>query len=332
MHNNTPDDYKEAVRNKYEKEKDGIYSNYLSNPSQASLRDLCWEIFKSNKNTDDLLVYKKFFKCEFDTNNEDTSIVYTNKFKKVGGFFRRGIEPAKIDTVNFAAILVGFELRPYTKFKLKAGSEGEIEVEEVVTKILDDLISSSLETEIKLEEKSVVENESSKEVETLIEDEYLKEEEIRKEALKPVNFSPNSKKKLFEKSPVITNQIVLKAIGIIVVLSSVYFYFTQKKQCMQWSKDHYEAVSCDIVSNKMSLVSPIVTKKEENIISNFKKIKVCDTTSFFKLGKPCVWYGKSFDGSYDCFTAPGLHPETGKTLKPITEYIVKKHLLKNKEE
>jgi len=50
------------------------------------------------------------------------------------------------------------------------------------------------------------------------------------------------------------------------------------------------------------------------------------------LGKPCVWYGKSFDGSYDCFTAPGLHPETGKKLKPITEYIVKKHLLKNKEE
>jgi len=108
--------------------------------------------------------------------------------------------------------------------------------------------------------------------------------------------------------------------------------FKDEDDCMVWNKDHYEVVSCDVVSNKMSLLSPIVTKKEENIISNFKKIKVCDTTSFFKLGKPCVWYGKSFEGNYECFNIPGLHPETGKTLKPITQYIVDKYLLKNKEE
>ena len=44
MHNITPEDrYKEEVRSKFEKERSGGYSNYLGNPSQASLRDLCWK-------------------------------------------------------------------------------------------------------------------------------------------------------------------------------------------------------------------------------------------------------------------------------------------------
>jgi hypothetical protein len=125
---------------------------------------------------------------------------------------------------------------------------------------------------------------------------------------------------------------IFSFLSILSLLCLFIWNFKDEDDCMVWNKDHYEEVSCDMVSNKMSLVSPIITKREENIISNFKKIKVCDTTSFFKLGKPSVWYGKSFEGDYDCFTAPGLHPETGKTLKPITQYIVDKYLLKNKEE
>jgi len=94
---------------------------------------------------------------------------------------------------------------------------------------------------------------------------------------------------------------------------------------MQWTGDYYEKVDC------IQEIKSLDIKPYDEIQFGLIKINVSDTTSFFKVGEPCIWYGKSFEGNYDCFTAPGLHPETGKTLKPITQYIVDKYLLKNKE-
>ena len=94
---------------------------------------------------------------------------------------------------------------------------------------------------------------------------------------------------------------------------------------MQWTGDYYEKVDC------IQEIKSLDLKPYDEIQFGLKKINVSDTTSFFKLGEPCIWYGKSVDGNYECFNIPGLHPETGKTLKPITQYIVDKYLLKNKE-
>ena len=38
--------YKEAIRDKFKIERvEGKHSHYLNNPSQAHLRDMCWEIY-----------------------------------------------------------------------------------------------------------------------------------------------------------------------------------------------------------------------------------------------------------------------------------------------
>jgi hypothetical protein len=42
-----------------------------------------------------------------------------------------------------------------------------------------------------------------------------------------------------------------------------------------------------------------------------------------------IWYCKQ-DGKCDFINAPGLHPESGKTLKPISKYVIKKYVLKVK--
>ncbi|MFZ0599459.1 MAG: hypothetical protein WAM46_20900, partial [Flavobacterium sp.] len=126
---NIESEYKEAIRKKYRSEKvDGKYSHYLANPSQAALRDLCWEVFNSNPKEYDLVVYRNFFRSEFNSKEEDTSTPYTDKFKKVGAFLRGGIQPAKITTVELAAILVDFEPRPFKRFR----ERGIILVEEPI--------------------------------------------------------------------------------------------------------------------------------------------------------------------------------------------------------
>lgn len=235
-----------------------------------------------------------------------------DRFRPIVSILRGTNSTDDRERIEMAAILVDQKPRPFLKFK-NGGTESEsFENEEVYEN--DEILN-----EEKINSRGADNNDQDKRSEEV-------KDKIDKENKIPKGF--------IGIAPKITNKkhIVL-LVGIFVLIGGfVIWDYKNEGDCMVWNKDHYEAVSCDIVSNKMSLINPIVTKKEENIISNFKKIKVCDTTSFFKLGKPCVWYGKSFDGSYDCFTAPGLHPETGKTLKPITEYIVKKYLLKNKEE
>lgn len=108
---------------------------------------------------------------------------------------------------------------------------------------------------------------------------------------------------------------------------SVKNIFFPNKNCMVWAKNHYEAVECDKVNDTIE-VCPF----NQNVMDNFKKITICDTTTFFKnknIDKPLVWYGKSPDKKeYEYFNQAGLHPETGKTLKPITQYIIRKYILK----
>lgn len=103
--------------------------------------------------------------------------------------------------------------------------------------------------------------------------------------------------------------------------------FFPNKNCMLWTNNHYEAVECEKVNDTFE-VYPL----NQNLLDNFKKITVCDTTTFFRnnnTDKPLVWYGKALDKKkYEYFNQPGLHPETGKTLKPITRYIIGKYILK----
>ena len=97
------------------------------------------------------------------------------------------------------------------------------------------------------------------------------------------------------------------------------------KNGMIWVENHYEAVVYEAVNNKDN-VKPI----NQFELAYFRKIKVCDTTTFFKNGShdlPMVWYGKEpITGKYEYFSQPGLHPITGKTLKKISPYIIKKYI------
>jgi len=105
-------------------------------------------------------------------------------------------------------------------------------------------------------------------------------------------------------------------------------HFFSNKECLVWVKDHYEAIDYNEVINSVEVI-PF----NRSLLDDFKKLSVCDTTNFFKNGdykKPIVWYGKAVNSKeFDFFNRPGLHPETGKTLKPISKYIIEKHILKD---
>jgi len=90
-----------------------------------------------------------------------------------------------------------------------------------------------------------------------------------------------------------------------------------EEDCLIWKRDHYERIDCKDEGAILML--------EGINIDTFKKIEINESTIFFKKNKPIVWYGKSINGEMEYFNSRGIHPVTGKELKPITEYMISKY-------
>lgn len=103
----------------------------------------------------------------------------------------------------------------------------------------------------------------------------------------------------------------------VLVTSSYLSYLGGKEECMIWNNNHYIKTECNGSSDEVKFVP--------SIYNNLKKVKVSDTTTFFKNGEVQIWYDKS-NGYLEFFTSPGIHPVNGKTLKPITDYMIKKYV------
>ena len=131
------------------------------------------------------------------------------------------------------------------------------------------------------------------------------------------------KKKLNIKSFWKDYKIAIIISGILIIGFITYNSLTQQRW-MVWEKDHY--VEVDFEAKKHEL-KQLKLFKEERIIY-FKKIEaLCNKTKFFNQdGSVHIWYGKNKDKELQYFTGQGLHPETGKPLKPITQYMIDKHI------
>ncbi|PHS51632.1 MAG: hypothetical protein COB01_09690 [Lutibacter sp.] len=113
---------------------------------------------------------------------------------------------------------------------------------------------------------------------------------------------------------------VLGFLSIILIPALYYSGVFRSEDCVVWKVDHYVIIECE-----GKLPNPILMDLN---IEKFKKLKVSDTTTFFKEGKPIVWYGKSNKGEIEYFNSRGVHPITEKELKPISRYIINKYVYK----
>ncbi|CAZ96347.1 hypothetical protein [Zobellia galactanivorans] len=96
--------------------------------------------------------------------------------------------------------------------------------------------------------------------------------------------------------------------------------------CMTWADSLYLEVDCNHIpfSPQGTKVEPLDPVR----LATFKKVKVSQSYPFFKkdTGEPLVWYFKNKDGRMEYYTAPGLHPTNGETLRKITPYIIQKYV------
>lgn len=271
------DAYKKAVRQHYEKEKEGIYSSFLWQPSRANLRKLCVERFKENPCTDDLNTFRMFMGFEFSTEHKNRLKEETDRFRNIENFLKGITDTSDPELVNLTAILVDFKPRPFLKFSRSLNVEKDIPL-----KIESGDVGLSTTNPIAIT--------------------------IKKRSLK--------------------KNLIFGFLGFAALFSVGYpakDLILTKKECMQWQEDHYVEIDCQEEINSFYASSPIIPYDERT--STLKKVTVSDTTTFFRDSKALIWYCK-VNGTPEYFNEPGLHPITGKALRPITYYIINKYVKK----
>ena len=123
---------------------------------------------------------------------------------------------------------------------------------------------------------------------------------------------------------VIKSNKIAVVLSIILLAILVGFSFN-KQRWMVWDNNKYVEVKFD--TEKYNIGQLKIYKAER--IKFFKKIEPnCSVKYFEENGKAKIWYGKNLNGKLEIFTSLGLHPLTGKTLKPISHYMIDKYICK----
>ena len=294
MKTNTFDDYMTAVKLKFEVEKNGTYAGFLSNPSPAELRNFSLLIFKNGLSKPDEQTFRFFFDVKPDGDlKKGIEEFDVEKFRSVKNFLVGKNQKTSHKSVELIAVLVDFHPRPFQKFiKNVTGNEkGDCHIQ--------------------------IDNTSVKEKEVFLND----TDEITTDSKMDEN---GSRKKQWWKKPIAITALLMLFVSAGFTVKTLCF---PAKNCMTWKTDHYEAICCD--EQPLGFVHGVSTiPRDEKTLLHMRKIKADKNTSFFVNEKPVIWYKRKGD-ILECFTSPGLHPETGETLKPITRYMIEKYLLNN---
>jgi hypothetical protein len=287
MKTNTIEEYIKAVKAKYDEAKTGEYSSFLMNQSPAELKILCLLLFDNGISKQDQEIVAIFFDLNEESSKRKQMECFDVDKFKPIGNFLKG-KTETTRVVNLDLIAFLVDFHPRPFRKFMIGKE-----------------KLKLTADYSINDSSIKEN--KKEIV------FEKKKGVLKEY----------KKSAFTKRIALGVLVVLVLGSLSYGIKSIFF---PNKNCMVWAKNHYQAVEYDKVKDKADVI-PL----NQEILINFKKISVSDSTTFFKNGdynRPLVWYGKSPNKrEYQYFNQPGLHPETGKTLKPISRYIIKKYIL-----
>lgn len=211
MHH-TLEEYKKAIKIKYEIEKEAEHFDFLYNPSRGKLRDLCWLIFENNPTKEDLNVFRNLFCLDFDHTKKNKFKEQKDKFRPIETFFKGETDPSNIDAINLAAVIVDFQPRPFKKFNEKCRIEEAKQIE------IADKANAVVEIE-----KEVI----GVELECLVKNEHEESKEQPKKGNLLFDFAATFSKKIGQK--IYPRKIITIGIGAVALMSSALLYFVQKK-------------------------------------------------------------------------------------------------------
>ncbi len=322
MKKNTLEAYRKAIKAKYDGEKEHDGTGFLYHPTPAGLKQLCLLLF-DDIGKEDAEIFKRFFNFK-DNADPRRQIMHfeTDKFRPLRNFLLGGSEKSSQNNLDLLAVLVDLRPRPFTAF-LK--SEAQLPESAFRTGAEEREIAEDMNPG-----KTLVPAPADNGFEPVTAfDEAQNNVSVNtghtigaKKHLAVIPYGQNKGYTISARHIKIT-LLILLALVFAGYMNKTFF---REEACMQWNGDHYEPVTCE--RGIKSFVNTGIIHLDEETLALQKRIKACDTTTFFlPNGKPAVWYCKMPDGTVEYFTYPGLHPVTGVTLKHITQHIIDKYVL-----
>ena len=328
-------DYKDAILDRYARVKTEENSNELLDPTPSKLKRLT-EILLKKTDICDKEVYRKFFLVDTEEIHfKQIQNFETDKFKPLSNFLKGKSELTNLTSLELLAILVDLQPRPYQKFRKQGGviaEQADTEtqpIKEGVKQIVS--LYDNTNYKVNLEEE-IVRDAANDEIEA--KDEAPKDDtanDITEVKILPQKYFILGRNERMQARANFIKLLMIVLLFFVVVAFAFKAYFLDGSGCMVWRGDHYEEADCNDTQIQSFTGSYDVIPMDKETFKYMKKIKVTDTTAYYNPdGSPCVWYGKSANKEYEFFSYPGKHPETGKSLKDISNYIINKYV-KNKK-
>ncbi|TDP57775.1 hypothetical protein [Flavobacterium dankookense] len=126
MSKTTFKDYKKLLQNHYERSKSDRFSGLLDSPSPAQIRTLCVALCEKELSRKDDEVFRLFFETkEGELLKKSIDHCNIDRFRPIISFLKNETDTENRVRVEMAAILCGFEPRPYSEFSKKGFVEEE---------------------------------------------------------------------------------------------------------------------------------------------------------------------------------------------------------------
>ncbi len=299
----TSKSYKKEVIEKYNREKGGEMSSYLANPTRKNIREACLWLLNRRKGKNDDSILNRFF--QFNVGEDKGRHIQglksekADKFIPVINFLKGRTNDTSDENLELISWLINFQPRPLQEYLKPENSIFEKELERSETKIID-------------EPNDKVEKKKHGEGKRRLEEAKRKKEKKRRRRIITISIS-------------VAFGMTMLILGIQNWPLNIIKNNLNGVECMTWADSTYVTISCDRAP--LSQFGTEIQPFDKIKLKNMKKVEVDAAFEFFnEENKPLIWYYKNKDSEYEYFTAPGLHPVTGQTLRKITPYIIKTYV------
>ncbi|WP_350290185.1 hypothetical protein [uncultured Croceitalea sp.] len=300
----TSDSYQKEVLEKYKRNRGGELSTYLLNPTPRLIKQACILLLDKRTSTDDINILNCFFQFRDEESRlKEVKSFDNDRFKPIVNFLKGRTNSTSDENIELISWLIDFKPRPLRQY-LKPDNpifEGDDSKPEIIHELG------------RLDKKNVDNLERKK-------------EEERK---KLGDAKRKKEKKKRRRMLIISISISFGALLLTVLALKYPMNFDGKlPECMTWADSLYVRVSCE--KGPFSQFGTTVDSLDQMKLNKMKKVKVDAAYKFFSnTDEPLIWYYKKSNGEIEYFTAPGLHPTNGETLRKITPYIIQTYVPKH---
>lgn len=303
----TSDSYQKEVLEKYKRNRGGELSTYLLNPTPRLIKQACILLLDKRTSTDDINILRCFFQFRDEESRlKEVKSFDNDRFKPIVNFLKGRTNSTSDENIELISWLIDFKPRPLRQY-LKPDNpifEGEDSKPEIIHELggLDKKNVDNLERKKEEERKKLAEAKRKKE---------------KKKHRRIITISIS-----------VAFGMTMLILGIQNWSTNILKSNSNKLGCMTWADSLYVRVSCD--KGPFSQFGTTVDSLDQMKLNKMKKVKVDAAYKFFSnTDEPLIWYYKKSNGEIEYFTAPGLHPTNGETLRKITPYIIQTYVPKH---